>query len=599
MTTLERPTAGTAGGTAIDPILASVLQRRVDAIAKEMATMLMRSSRSPIFNEIGDLVTVLFDKHGRTLAQAEFAAIIAFGAQPPLEYIIDYFGDDIAEGDVILHNDVYTGGNQNADTGVYLPIFHEGELVGWAAAKGHMADIGGMTIGGYNPSATEIWQEALRIPPVKIMAGGVLRKDVWDFVGANIRIDFVMEDIKSMVGACTVGSRRLVELLGRYGRGTFDAHMDYILDSSEKQVRAEIGRWPDGVYHGESWMISDGLDPTRRYEVACDITVSGDEVTFDFSRTDDQAPGITNMPPASAMGAVRIAFLMLVAAGGINIPTNDGLFRPVHTVFRPGSLLNPHFPAATIFGNQMCDEVVDAIMSALADALPDRVTAGWNKFICTALNGTDPRTEQPFVTLTVFQRNGPGAMKGTDGWDALGFTGTAGQMRSPDPEMFELSSPHFLEYHEYLPDSAGAGQWRGGLGTRSAWRCYGDSEIGVTIGESVESEGGAPGAGLFGGGPSGMNRMTVEYPDGTTHEWGSKELVELPSGSVVRSVSGGGAGYGDPLLRPADLVADEVRNELLSAEQARIRYGVVVDAATRTLDAEATAQLRNTRKGGQ
>ncbi|KDE14436.1 hydantoinase B/oxoprolinase family protein [Rhodococcus aetherivorans] len=599
MTTLERPTAGTAGGTAIDPILASVLQRRVDAIAKEMATMLMRSSRSPIFNEIGDLVTVLFDKHGRTLAQAEFAAIIAFGAQPPLEYIIDYFGDDIAEGDVILHNDVYTGGNQNADTGVYLPIFHEGELVGWAAAKGHMADIGGMTIGGYNPSATEIWQEALRIPPVKIMAGGVLRKDVWDFVGANIRIDFVMEDIKSMVGACTVGSRRLVELLGRYGRGTFDAHMDYILDSSEKQVRAEIGRWPDGVYHGESWMISDGLDPTRRYKVACDITVSGDEVTFDFSRTYDQAPGITNMPPASAMGAVRIAFLMLVAAGGINIPTNDGLFRPVHTVFRPGSLLNPHFPAATIFGNQMCDEVVDAIMSALADALPDRVTAGWNKFICTALNGTDPRTEQPFVTLTVFQRNGPGAMKGTDGWDALGFTGTAGQMRSPDPEMFELSSPHFLEYHEYLPDSAGAGQWRGGLGTRSAWRCYGDSEIGVTIGESVESEGGAPGAGLFGGGPSGMNRMTVEYPDGTTHEWGSKELVELPSGSVVRSVSGGGAGYGDPLLRPADLVADEVRNELLSAEQARIRYGVVVDAATRTLDAEATAQLRNTRKGGQ
>ncbi|PND52519.1 hydantoinase B/oxoprolinase family protein, partial [Rhodococcus sp. ENV425] len=536
MTTLERPTAGTAGGTAIDPILASVLQRRVDAIAKEMATMLMRSSRSPIFNEIGDLVTVLFDKHGRTLAQAEFAAIIAFGAQPPLEYIIDYFGDDIAEGDVILHNDVYTGGNQNADTGVYLPIFHEGELVGWAAAKGHMADIGGMTIGGYNPSATEIWQEALRIPPVKIMAGGVLRKDVWDFVGANIRIDFVMEDIKSMVGACTVGSRRLVELLGRYGRGTFDAHMDYILDSSEKQVRAEIGRWPDGVYHGESWMISDGLDPTRRYKVACGITVSGDEVTFDFSRTDDQAPGITNMPPASAMGAVRIAFLMLVAAGGINIPTNDGLFRPVHTVFRPGSLLNPHFPAATIFGNQMCDEVVDAIMSALADALPDRVTAGWNKFICTALNGTDPRTEQPFVTLTVFQRNGPGAMKGTDGWDALGFTGTAGQMRSPDPEMFELSSPHFLEYHEYLPDSAGAGQWRGGLGTRSAWRCYGDSEIGVTIGESVESEGGAPGAGLFGGGPSGMNRMTVEYPDGTTHEWGSKELVELPSGSVVRSV---------------------------------------------------------------
>ncbi|MFZ2173498.1 MAG: hydantoinase B/oxoprolinase family protein [Rhodococcus sp. (in: high G+C Gram-positive bacteria)] len=590
MTTVESPT--------VDPILASVLQRRVDAIAKEMATMLMRSSRSPIFNEIGDLVTVLFDKKGRTLAQAEFAAIIAFGAQPPLEYIIDYFGDDIVEGDVILHNDVYTGGNQNADTGVYLPIFFEDELVGWAASKGHMADIGGMTIGGYNPGATEVWQEALRIPPVKIVAGGQLRKDVWDFVGANIRIDFVMEDIKSMVGACTVGSRRLIELLGRYGRRTFDDHMEYILDSSEKQVRAEIGRWADGVYHGESEMISDGIDQSKRYRIACDITVSGDEVTFDFSGTDDQAPGITNMPPASAMGAVRIAFLMLVAAGGINIPTNDGLFRPVHTVFRPGSLLNPNFPAATIFGNQMCDEIVEAVMSALADVLPDRVTAGWNKFICTALNGIDPRTGQPFVNLTVFQRNGPGAMQGTDGWDALGFTGTAGQMRSPDPEMFELSSPHFLEYHEYLPSSGGAGQWRGGLGTRSAWRCYGESEIGVTIGESVEIEGATPAPGLFGGGPSGINKITVETPDGGIYQWGSKELVQLPVGSVIRSLSGGGAGYGDPLLRPAELVADEVRNEFLSAELARTQYGVVVDAKALTLDVDATAQLRDSMKGG-
>lgn len=576
----------------VDPILASVLQRRVDAIAEEMATMLMRSSRSPIFNEIGDLVTVLFDERGRTLAQAEFAAIIAFGAQPPLEYIIDYFGDDIAEGDVILHNDVFTGGNQNADTGVYLPIFHEGRLVAWAASKGHMADIGGMTAGGYNPLAKEIWQEALRIPPVKVVEKGKLRKDVWDLVGANIRIDFVMEDIKSMIGACTVGRRRLVEVLDRYGIDAFRSHMEYVLESSERQVRAEIARWPDGVYHGESWMVSDGVDASAKYRIAVEVRIEGDEITFDFSETDDQAPGITNMPPASAKGAIRIAFLMLIAAGGITIPTNQGLFAPVRTVLREGSLLNPAFPAATIFGNQMCDEVLEAIMLALADALPDRVTAGWNQYICTALNGVDPRTEAPFVTLTVFQRSGPGAMRGADGWDALGFTGTAGQMRSPDPEMFELNSPHFLEYHEYLPESAGAGQWRGGLGTRSAWRCYGLGEVGVTIGDDIVAEGATPAPGLFGGHDAGRNRMSVELPDGGTHVWGSKELISLPVGAVIRSESGGGAGYGDPRLRPAELVLAEVQDELLSVEQARADYGVVVDPLTWSVDETATAELR-------
>ncbi|MEV0972533.1 hydantoinase B/oxoprolinase family protein [Microtetraspora glauca] len=579
-------------GTGVDPILASVLQRRVDAIAKEMATLLMRSSRSPIFNEIGDLVTVLFDAKGRALAQAEFAAIIAFGAQPPLEYIIEYFGDDIAEGDVIMHNDVYTGGNQNADTGVYVPIFHDGRLVAWAAAKGHLADIGGMTAGGYDPAAREVWQEALRIPPVKIYEAGRLRKDVWDLIAANIRLGFVMEDVKSMYGACTVGKRRLLEVLDRYGDDVFDRHMEYILRGSERQVRAEIERWPDGVYRGESEMVSDGIDTTRRYRVACEIRIEGDEITFDFSDTDDQAPGFTNMPPASAAGAVRIAFLMLIAAGGVVVPTNQGLFAPVRTVFREGSLFNPRFPAATVFGNQMCDEIVECVMTALAEALPDRVTAGWTKFISAILHGEDPRTGDPFVTLTVFQRNGPGAMLGHDGWDAFGFTGTAGQMRSPDPEMFELTSPHFFEYHEYLPDSAGAGRWRGGLGTRSAWRCYGEHEVGVTNGEGVEEEGAVPARGLFGGHDAGLNRMSVELPDGSVRVWGSKDMVQLPPGALVRAQSWGGAGYGDPFQRPAELVVAEVRDGLLSPERAREDYGVVVDTEQWRVDEERTAALR-------
>jgi N-methylhydantoinase B len=576
----------------IDAITASVLQRRVDAIAKEMATMLMRSSRSPIFNEIGDLVTVVFDKDGNTLAQAEFAAIIAFGAHPALEYIINYYGDDIHEGDVIIHNDVYHGGNQNADTGIFMPVFSDGELVGWTAAKGHMADIGGMTAGGYDPNARDIWQEALRIPPVKVAEKGVFRRDVWDFISANIRFDFVMEDVKSMIGCCTIGGRRLVEMIERYTLPVYQRHMSYILDSSARQVRAEVRRWADGSYYGESWMVSDGFDTTKRYKIACEIEIKGDEITFDFSSSDDQAPGITNMPPASAKGAVRIAFLMILASGDINIPTNQGLFEPIKTVFREGSVLNPRFPAATVFGNQMSDEVVECIMTALSGILPDRVSAGWNKYMCTSTNGVDPRTHEEFGTLTVFQRTGPGGMLGTDGWDALGFTGTAGQMRAPDPEMFELTSPHFLEYHEYLPDSAGAGEFRGGMGTRSAWVSYGENQHGVTLGDNVRSEGAVPARGLFGGKDSGLNEMTVTFPDGTTHQWGSKEIISLPPGSRIESLLGGGAGYGDPFNRPAEKVLAEVRDGILSVEKARTDYGVVLTADASAVDTAQTTALR-------
>jgi N-methylhydantoinase B len=578
---------------AADPILASVLQRRVEAISKEMATVLMRSSRSPIFNEIGDLVTVIFDRHGRTLAQTEYASIIANGAQPPLQHIMRAFEGDLADGDVILHNDVYTGGNQNADVGVFVPVFHDRALVGWTASKGHVADIGGMTAGGYDPNAREVWQEAFRIPPLKLYDAGVLRRDVWELVRANIRLDIVTEDIKSMIGACTIGKRRLLDVLERYDVGVVEQHMDYVIDASERQVRAEIARWPDGEYVGESWMVSDGLDPTARYRIAVRITIDGSDITFDFSDSDDQAPGFTNMPPASATGAIRIAFLMLLTAAGIDVPTNHGLFVPIRTVFREGSLLNPRFPAATIFGNQMCDEVLEAIFLALAPALPDRVTAGWNQLLCTVLAGVDPRTDAPSVTLTIFQRGGPGAMQGADGFDALGFTGTPGSMRSPDLEMFELSSPHTMLEYEYLPDSAGAGEWRGGYGTKSAWRCYGENELGVTIGDDVRAEGAEPAPGLFGGQPGGLNELRLHYPDGSTKDWGSKEIVfPIPVGTVCESQNGGGGGYGDPLRRDPRRVFEEVRDGLCSRETALDVYGVVVHDDMSGWDERATEARR-------
>jgi len=563
-----------------------------------MASSLLRTTRSTLFNQLGDFITAIFDSERRTLAQTEFAAVIAFGAQPSLEAVTAYFGDDLHEGDVIAHNDVFSRGNQLHDLGFYAPVFHEGQLIAWVVCKGHQADLGGATAGGYNPRIREVWQEALRVPPIKLYEAGRLRRDLWDLIAANVRLDIVMEDIKSMIGACRLGCRRVTEIVTKYSLGAFTTHMDYVIASSERLVRNEIATWPDGHYHGESAMVSDGVDPFAQYKIICDAVIDGDEITFDFSGTDDQAPGYTNMPSSSAMGAVRIAFLMLLSAGGVGAPANHGLFAPVRTVFRPGSLLDPAYPAATIFGNQMCDEVIESIMTALAPALPERVVAGWNQALGTCYEGIDPRNGSRVVFFGVFQRGGPGAVHGADGFDALGFTGAAGQMRQSDIENFEISHPMLIESYEFLPDSAGAGRWRGGLGTKTARRVLAEQLAGSTLGDDVEAEGAAPARGLFGGEDAGLNTLRIEYPDGSVRLWGSKERIDsFPYGTRVIALMGGGGGFGDPFLRPEEIVAQEVRDEILTTGKARDSYGVVVDELGQ-FDRSATAALRSTRDSG-
>jgi N-methylhydantoinase B len=339
-------------------------------------------------------------------------------------------------------------------------------------------------------------------------------------------------------------------------------------------------------------MVSDGVDPLSQHRVVCEVTVHGDEVTFDFTETDDQTAGYTNMPASSAMGAVRIAFLMLLNAGGVEVPANHGLFAPVHTAFRPGSLLDPAYPAATIFGNQMCDEVIEAVMTALAPALPDRVVSGWNQAHGTVFDGVDPTTGRRIVFFGAFGRGGPGAVHGADGYDALGFTGAAGQMRSPDVETFEISNPVLMEAYEFTPDSAGAGQWRGGYGTTTIRTLLCEGISGSTLGDDVEAEGATAAPGIFGGEAAGLNELRIEYPDGSVRLWGSKERIEgFPHGTRLVQRVGGGGGYGDPFERPVGLVAAEVRDGLLSMGKALRSYGVVVDQDG-VVDEAATEQAR-------
>ena len=267
----------------IDPILLSVYARTFKSITDEMSLSVEQTARSPILCEAKDFVTGLYDAEGRMLEQTENLPILAFSLAPVCKYLVEYFGDDLHEGDVIFHNDVFSMGNQNNDVAVFKPIFHQGELVAWSAVKGHQADIGGNVAGGYNPRATEVWQEALRIPPVKVYDKGKLRKDVWNLIFANIRLEIVQHDMRAQMGACTVGERRLLDVLEKYGRDSFENHKVALFDATRKMMEAEIATIPEGDYKGEGYVYFDGHNQGTKFTIRVTVTVKDKHITFDYS----------------------------------------------------------------------------------------------------------------------------------------------------------------------------------------------------------------------------------------------------------------------------------------------------------------------------
>ncbi len=552
----------------IDPILLSVYARTFKSITDEMSISMQQTTRSPILCEAKDFVTGLYDAEGRMLEQTENLPILAFSLAPVCKYIRSYYGDDIHPGDVIFHNDVFSLGNQNNDVAVYKPIFFEDRLVAWTAVKGHQADIGGNVPGGYNPNAVEVWQEALRIPPIKIYEKGKLRKDVWDLIFANIRFDIVQHDMKAEIGACAVGERRLLAVLEKYGLDSFLAHKQALFDATRMMMEAEIAAIPNGVYHGEGRVYYDGRHEGSKFVIRVTITVEDRKIRFDYSRTDPQTNGFVNGTFTSSASATILTLLQMVNP---DIPHNEGMIAPIEIVIPEGTILNASYPKATTFGNHLCPPNAEAIQRALAPVIPDRVTAGWNNLLCSLTTGIDPKKGDPYVDIGFMGlKGGSGAMLGVDGYDHIGMIDASGGVLDQDYEMFEQQTPHRLLRHEYLTDSAGAGQWRGGLGVETIFEIGSEDTQLVTFGDGDFE----PAFGLFGGGEGTLNFIRLKYPDGREVTPRNKDLIAgVPRGAIYHQQAGGGGGYGDPKRRDRDVLRKEVRDEIISPQAARDLYG--------------------------
>ncbi len=573
----------------VDVFLAAVLQRKLRSIAEEMGVTVLRTTRSPLLNQAGDLGTAIFNSQGEILEQAEYIPIIALSLRLACQHVRKFFGDDIHPGDVILHNDVYYGGLQHADTGVLVPVFHGREIVGWVACKGHQADIGGAVAGGCNPEATEVWQEAFRIPPVKVCDAGRMRHDVWNLIFSNVRLrDVVEADMRALIGACEVGRREVAALVEKVGPAAFTEATGWMMDSAEARMRAEIREIPNGIYRGESSAVFDTKHGREECTIRVTIAVKDEEIELDYSGTDQQNIRYTNAPFASSWSAAVMSLLMLVDPA---IPHNDGIVRPIKVKIPEGTFLNPKFPAATFYGNFLSVPNFEAIMKAMSDALPARVSAAWNRPLVARVTGINPATQRWYHDILFLGlKGGSGAVHGMDGYSQAAPV-FCPALRTHDYELFEIQDPHVLIKHEYLTDSAGAGQWRGGLGVELVCRLDAVEMIAVTQGDGRDT----PAFGLHGGRSGAVNKITLQMPDGSTYEPSAMEIIpRLPAGTMLSQTTGGGGGFGDPAARDIESIARDVRDGIVSGSAAQALYGVVLTTDGQ-VDAAETAKARASR----
>jgi N-methylhydantoinase B len=538
-----------------DRITVSVIQHRLEAIVQEMGEAMLRTAYSQILNSSRDFSTAVFDGEGRLAAQAEHVPIHV-GALPwAVQSIAEFFKGRIEPGDVFLLNDPYHGNNHLPDLTVLLPVFVDERLAFWSINRAHQHDIGGATHGTYNPAATEIWQEGIRITPLKLYDRGDLRDDVMQMVATNVRHprDF-LGDLRAMIGSARVGERRLLKLVDDYGRDTVTAAVGEILDSAERQARQCIRGWKDGVFRGESILDDDGHGITDIH-IRATVTKRGDGLVVDLTDCDRQVIGFVNSSYPNTMSAVHMALAYLIDP---RTPKNEGTFRPVTVKAKQGTVVWPFPPApVTLSTNHCAQEIAEAIIKALAPSCPDRVIAGWSRRFRIAIQGQNPRTKRPFIWHLFHARGGGGASIAGDGWETAGEGQAAGGIKFGSVEVAETRFPLFFALHEFRPGSAGDGRFRGGVGSVLELRVE-TTEPGKanTAGDGVRHA-------AYGvlGGKDGLPHRYRMLSRGRTRLLKTKEIgIPILPGTVFLIESAGGGGYGPPRARAAEARAADVEN---------------------------------------
>lgn len=578
----------------MDPVTFEVLRNSFEYACNRMTTIMQRTSFSPILADILDFSNAIYDPKVRLLAQAANCPVHLAAMQYSADAAINRFPiETLKPGDVIALNDPYQGGTHINDITFTMPVFYEGELLGFAVSRGHWMDLGGGAAGGMSFS-THIAAEGLRLPPIKLYENYEINRDYLAIIMNNTRTPhYIRGDLQAHLGALKSAESELQRAAARYGVDTLKAAMNELIGYTERIVRKSIEAIPDGIYSAEDFADTDGFS-LKPIKVKVTLTVSGSDITVDFTGSDPICKGSINSPFANTASAAYYSLQFFLAP---HAPSNAGMFAPITIVLPDNCWLNAKWPAPTIGCTTLASsKITSAIWQALAQAIPERVTGSTcsecNWFVSTAVDKDTGRAD-------VFSDLPAGGWGGTPFNDGMSVTmDPLGNCMNMAAETAELFFPIEYEAFELRQDSAGAGKFRGGLGAVFKVRYLCDGELNM---ETSRTREGSPG--VNGGGRSAVQRSTHLYPDGKelviggyspNGAWTSPLLSghQFSNEEVFKFESTGGGGWGNARERPAEKVLSDVLDDYISIAAAKETYRVVIDPTTMTVDQAATARLR-------
>jgi N-methylhydantoinase B len=579
----------------IDPVTLVVVQNGLQQVASEMDLTFERAAFSPVISEAFDRSDGIYGKDdGDVIAQGElglpiFVGVMQFTTRAVIEHMRTTGAAAVRPGDIFIVNDPYCGGTHLMDVKMVKPYFYRGRLWAFLSNTGHWPDTGGSVPGGFSTRATEVQQEGLRLPPVKLFREGVMQDDILSIILANIRVpEERIGDIKAQVAALTVGEKRLTALLDRYGAETVTACIGELRRRSEQMMRAHIAKIPDGVYTGEAFIDSDGVDPDP-LAIRLRVKKEGSDLSFDFSESSPPCRGPLNAVIATTKAAVYLAIKHVFP----DVPINAGCFEPLHITEPHGTFLYAKYPRPVSgCAAEVSARIAECVFMTLAPAIPDDLfaaPAGTSGNL--TLGGYDPLKERHYI-MYVFSGGGYGGSADGDG--LTNGCSTIGISKTQPTEVLEQHYPVLFEAYALREGSGGAGKTRGGFGV--------DYRIRIRRGEALLSflmdHGRFGPPGLFGGRDGARNEVIVARQDGEyqSPHLSKDEDIRAVAGDLVTVRTPGGGGYGDPLGREPALVLSDVVRGYVTAEDAERDYGVVLAGDPLTLDRAATERLRAARR---
>jgi N-methylhydantoinase B len=566
-----------------DPIAFELFKNALFSIADEMALTIFRTTYSGVLKDNMDYSTAFADADGRLVAQGLTLPGHLGSIPTALAVVVERFAGAIDEGDVFIMNDPFDGGMHLPDIFVFQPIFHEGRRVAFAATICHHTDVGGRVAGSNASDSTEIYQEGLRIPPLKLLERGRRNETLFAIIEKNVRLPVkVFGDLRAQLAACHIAERAFHEVIARFGIETVERYMEEVIDYAERLTRAAIAELPDGRWSFEDWIDDDGIDLDKPIRLFCTLTKGGDHMVVDWTGSSPQVKGAINNTYSYSKAASWTAVRSVLPP---HIPNNEGVFRAIEVVCPPASITNAVLPAACAARGLTGFRMTDCCFGALAMMLPKRIMAagdGGNTGI--SIGGYYP-DRTPFIYVD-FTCGAWGGRPFADGHD--GASHMFANMASHSVEVTEAEHPMEILAYEFATDRAGPGKFRGGT---PFYRDYRFIEGEAVLQVRSDRHAIRP-FGLYGGYP-GQPSGNWLNPEGEGRELPSKPTMTIRRGDVFRHQVAGGGGWGDPLERDPERVLRDVRNEKVSPAAARRDYGVVLDTAAWRVDAAATASLRD------